>query len=50
MALNYLQEYVKKVKGENKEANSRSYYWSAKNYIDVMKEESFFRDTIIYIQ
>jgi len=50
MALNYLQDYVTKIKGGDKDANSRSFYWRAKHYIDVIKEENFFRDTIIYIQ
>lgn len=48
-ALPYFEDYVTKLSGGDKKANASSFLWSAKYYIDRIKEENFFRDTVVRV-
>ncbi|MGE0076657.1 MAG: tetratricopeptide repeat protein [Bacteroidales bacterium] len=46
-SMKYLNDYLEKVDDGSEKSKSRSNIWLAKHYIDKIKEENFFRDTIV---
>ena len=48
-ALPYFEGYVAKLDSGEKKPNSSSFLWRAKHYIDKIKEEIFFRDTLVRV-
>lgn len=45
----YLEDYLGKVDDGSEKSNSRRNVWLAKHYLDKIKEENFFRDTIVRV-